>query len=364
MKLLLTLFALAALASGQTGTVKTRAELYTHFADGQAAGAIVPERMRDLVATALFGPSSASDGGVVVFDSTTGQLVKQFSGSGIGILSSGVLSTSNSLQWNATTGIGLIKPLTLGQITNEIGTLNLWGTSSKFTIQPAAATAEWTLTLPANNGDANQVLATDGSGGTSWVAAGGAAAPLTLTGSTDATQLTVKGNATQTGPIFLVEKSDGTDILVVNNDGSVQLGSGGANELTAIATPATPASGDGALYLDSTSKRITVKDDAGLVKPSTFYVYTGSQALGTGALSANTCATAIDITATGVLATDVVRLSESADWSAITGYGSASTDGLLIYKWPTTDAIHIKVCNGTGASITPGAATVNIAVTR
>jgi len=93
-------------------------------------------------------------------------------------------------------------------------------------------------------------------------------------------------------------------------------------------------------------------------------IYTGSQPPGTGALAANTCATAIDITATGVVSTDVVRLSENADWSAITGYGAGSADGLLIYKWPTAGHIFIKVCNGTGTSITPGAATVNVSVTR
>lgn len=37
-------------------------------------------------------------------------------------------------------------------------------------------------------------------------------------------------------------------------------------ELTAIAAPATPASGIGRIYIDSTSKNLTVKDDAGVIK--------------------------------------------------------------------------------------------------
>lgn len=93
-------------------------------------------------------------------------------------------------------------------------------------------------------------------------------------------------------------------------------------------------------------------------------VFSGSQALATGALGANACATTIDVAATGVTSTDVAHLTANADWSTVTGYGAASTDGLLLYVWPTTGYVHIKQCNGTGTSITPGAATVNIKVTR
>lgn len=93
-------------------------------------------------------------------------------------------------------------------------------------------------------------------------------------------------------------------------------------------------------------------------------IFSGSQALGTTEIAANACATTIDVAATGVVASDRITLTESADWSAITGYGAAGTDGLLIYKWPDTGYVHIKVCNGTGTAITPGAATVNVGVVR
>jgi hypothetical protein len=46
-------------------------------------------------------------------------------------------------------------------------------TSGTITIQPANAAGTWTWTLPANDGDANQVLQTNGSGVTSWATPSG-----------------------------------------------------------------------------------------------------------------------------------------------------------------------------------------------
>lgn len=48
---------------------------------------------------------------------------------------------------------------------------------------------------------------------------GTVSAPLTLTGSSDAVQLKIIGNATQTNYPLLVEQSGGTDIFTVNNSG-------------------------------------------------------------------------------------------------------------------------------------------------
>lgn len=308
------------------------------------------------------------------------------------------ITSSSKFAYNDTTGMGLIPPLSLGQNGTAAGRINLLGsTSGSYPIEVNA----------------------------------------------DGTSITFTGAAVFTGPITA--------------------GASGPLDLTAIAAPSTPAAGIGSVYIDSTSKNLAVKDDAGLVKhgvqtktaasnqvlraiaddgtvtqsalasgdipnnaanttgsaatltttraiygnnfdgsaaltqiiastyggtgngftkfsgPATsektftlpnatatlsYTVYSGSQALGTSAITANACASVIDITATGVASTDVITLTESADWNAITGYGKASTDGLLVYKWPTTDAVHIKVCNGTGTSITPGAATVNIRVVR
>lgn len=91
---------------------------------------------------------------------------------------------------------------------------------------------------------------------------------------------------------------------------------------------------------------------------------TGSKALGEAEILANACAAALTETVTGLATTDVIHATFNADVSAVTGYGKASTDGLIVYVYPTANTVNIKVCNATGAAITPGAATLNWRVTR
>lgn len=87
-------------------------------------------------------------------------------------------------------------------------------------------------------------------------------------------------------------------------------------------------------------------------------IATGTATLGTGAIAANTCASAVTVTATGTATTDVISWTPNADISGITGFGVASTDGLIIYPYPTSGNVNFKVCNSTGTSITPGSAVV------
>jgi len=61
-------------------------------------------------------------------------------------------------------------------------------TSGVVTLKSKDAAGTWTLTLPDNDGDSGQVLGTDGSGNTSWVAAGGV--PTTITVANEATDTT------------------------------------------------------------------------------------------------------------------------------------------------------------------------------
>ena len=90
----------------------------------------------------------------------------------------------------------------------------------------------------------------------------------------------------------------------------------------------------------------------------------GTATLGTSAISGNSCATAVTVTAANVLTTDTISWTPNADISGVTGYGVASTDGLKIYPYPTSGNVNFKVCNGTGTSITPGAVTLNWRVSR
>jgi hypothetical protein len=69
-------------------------------------------------------------------------------------------------------------------------------------------------------------------------------------------------------------------------------------------------------------------------------------------------------TATGVLATDAIVATFNGDPTGVIGY-VASTGGMLaIIPYPTSGVVNFKVCNNTGAAITPGAVTVNWRVTR
>jgi len=59
----------------------------------------------------------------------------------------------------------------VGVLNSILGSIGLYGsTSGIVTIQPKAIAGTWTLTLPDNDGNANDVLTTDGTGVTSWVA--------------------------------------------------------------------------------------------------------------------------------------------------------------------------------------------------
>jgi hypothetical protein len=352
--------------------------------------------------------SSASvsvDGEAVVYDGITGKLAKRFAGSGIGIFSNGVLSTSASLQWNATTGLGLIKPLTLGQLTNEIGTLHMWGTSSKFTLQPAAATTEWTWTWPTSGGTNGYCLTTNGSGVTSWAScAGGSmvypgAGIAVSTGSAWTTSLTAptgalvgagqantfttgaqdfgsatslkvptsagaaptasgliaydstanqfKGGVNAANRIFLTSDSSGNTTL----PGTLTVPGTGASNFTAIASPAgTPVAGTGDFYLDSTTKRLATKDDAGTVV--NYVGATGNIATAT-ALAANgancTGQVALGVNASGACeGTATPTLGTAGSVVGTLAFANATSGNITLY--PVTGAL------GTIAITLPAAA--------
>lgn len=52
--------------------------------------------------------------------------------------------------------------------------------------------------------------------------------------------------------------------------------------IAAEAAPSTPASGNALIYVDSTSKLLSIKDDGGIVKPNPFYIRNQSVANQTG----------------------------------------------------------------------------------
>ncbi len=94
-------------------------------------------------------------------------------------------------------------------------------------------------------------------------------------------------------------------------------------------------------------------------------LFSGTATLGTSAISSNACATTVTVAATGGATTDVVTAGFNADPTALTGYGKSATGALLtIYTWVTSGQINVAVCNSTGNSITPSAATLNVRILR
>jgi hypothetical protein len=66
-----------------------------------------------------------------------------------------------------------IRNLTLGTAASTLGTLVLSGnTAGTVTVKTAATAGDWSLTLPADDGDAGEQLQTNGSGVSTWEAAG------------------------------------------------------------------------------------------------------------------------------------------------------------------------------------------------
>jgi hypothetical protein len=104
----------------------------------------------------VIGPSASLDGEAALFDSTTGKLLKRFSGSGLMIATSGVPSVDSGLQWsNATKGIGVFGPITSGQTSTYQGKLYLNGLTS----------GAWGLTADADGSGASttgKITATGG----------------------------------------------------------------------------------------------------------------------------------------------------------------------------------------------------------
>jgi len=127
--------------------------------------------------------------------------------------------------------------------------------------------------------------------------------------------------------------------------------------------PSTPASGNVTCYFDSTANTQICLDSSG--NPYTMVrKWSGTATLGTSAITANACASTVTVTATGALSTDSMTWTPNANISGVTGYGAGSADGLKIYPWISADAVNFAVCNGTGSSITPGAATLNWTIVR
>jgi hypothetical protein len=89
----------------------------------------------------------------------------------------------------------------------------------------------------------------------------------------------------------------------------------------------------------------------------------GSQALGTVAISSGTCATTIQVAITGATTSDTANVTYMTDPNTVTGYKASASGKLDTTGFMTAGELNIEVCNGTASSITPSAMSVHYSAT-
>ena len=155
--------------------------------------------------------------------------------------------TANQLTYYASTGAAVSGnanatissgALTLGVSATTAGSLILSGsTSGAVTLNTAAAAGSWTMTLPTTAGTNNYVLATNGSGVTSWVAQTGGGSG-TVASSTIGQVPVYTGATTVTGSTNLTLSSGALTVGVAGTQAGTLLLSGGTSGTTTLAVAA------------------------------------------------------------------------------------------------------------------------------
>lgn len=202
-------------------------------------------------------------------------------------------------------------------------------------------------------------------------ATGGSAAPTAVAVGNCATALTYD----TTGHAFGCRTATGTGNMVQATSPTLVTPVLGAATATSI-NGVTISSTTGTLTI-ANSKTLTANnsltlagtDSTTMTFPSvsaniSYTVASGAKALATGAITSATCTSAQTDTATGAATTDAVSANFSADPTSTTGYTPSTSGMLTIIPWVTSNTMNFKVCNNTGSSITPGAATVNWRIVR
>lgn len=129
-------------------------------------------------------------------------------------------------------------------------------------------------------------------------------------------------------------------------------------------TASTAQAGADICYADSTAHNVRCSYNNGAFFPVTRTIGTNTLALATSAIASQDCSSAQTLTLTGTLSGDGPIVAFSADVTAVTGYAPLTAGGLYLQYWLTADTFNVKVCNPTSGSITPGAASLVVRVTR
>ena len=126
----------------------------------------------------------------------------------------------------------------------------------------------------------------------------------------------------------------------------------GGLSLTETTAPSA-ATGSDICYGDSTAHAVKCSYNNGSFLNVPQVIASGTSALGTGAISATTCATVVTTAATGTATTDAI------EWSFNAAPGAGYTAGLHVLPYVTSGNVNFLVCNPTAGSLTPAAATLN-----
>ena len=169
------------------------------------------------------------------------------------------------------------------------------------------------------------------------------------------TTVSANANLTEASNALVYAGSSG---LSLTGGGSV----GGFFDFTQ-GTAQTGTASHSKMWADTTAGNLQMINGTGSQQKVTGTVFAGTKALATGSITSTACHSDT-LTATGVASTDAIAWNSNASLSAVTGYIPATTGGLTINVYPTTNTINIDVCNWSTASITPGAVTLNVVVTR
>jgi hypothetical protein len=97
--------------------------------------------------------------------------------------------------------------------------------------------------------------------------------------------------------------------------------------------------------------------------PSTT-IASGTATLGTAAIASGDHAAVVTVAAANVATTDCIQWGFNSDPHGVTGYAPSANGMLTIICYPTAGNVNFLVCNNTGASVTPGAITLNWRVVR
>ena len=138
--------------------------------------------------------------------------------------------------------------------------------------------------------------------------------------------------------------------------------------LSGVLDSTTEPLGAGTIELGAASDTTLARSAAGIVTveavPLTRTIANGAYTVDTASIPANTCATAVAVTATNTATTDTIVANSNATLSSIAGFGVTSAGAVRVDIYPTANNVNFQFCNPTGAAIDPGSVTFNWKVLR